>query len=83
MGFYSYEAIHETLPCIKKPNSDALDAIPNNIILADAFVWYFYAAIISTTFALKKLYKSDFNSEGRDFFFKKQFYYVFAFSIMW
>jgi len=69
--------------CIKEPNADALDAIPQNTILAELFILYFFVAIVSTIFALKKLYKSNFNSEGRDFFFKKQFSYVFAFTIMW
>jgi hypothetical protein len=46
-------------------------------------VVYFFVAIVSTIYALKKLYKSGFNQEGRDFFFKKQFSYVLAFSIMW
>ena len=52
-------------------------------LLAELLIFYIFLAILSTVFALKKLFRSGFNSEGRSFFFKKQFGYVLAFSVMW
>jgi len=60
-----------------------LESLPKNDLLAELLIFYIFLAILSTVFALKKLFRSGFNSEGRSFFFKKQFGYVLAFSVMW
>jgi hypothetical protein len=58
---YADPALLPSARCIKKPNSDALTAIPQNGILAIFYVVYFFVAVSSTIYALKKLYKSGFN----------------------
>jgi hypothetical protein len=69
--------------CVVRPNSHVLEALPKNEIIAELLTVYVFTAIFSMVFAMKKLFRSNYNTEGRSFFFKKQLYYVIAFSIMW
>jgi hypothetical protein len=81
--FYLDKATSANSQCIKPPTSDVLESLPRNDVLAELLVIYLFLAIFSTVFALKKLFRSGFNNEGRSFFFKKQFAYVLAFGGMW
>jgi hypothetical protein len=81
--FYLSKAAKDESTCIKNPTSIVLESLPRNDVLAELLVVYLFLAILSTVFALKKLFRSGFNNEGRSFFFKKQFAYVLAFSVMW
>jgi hypothetical protein len=57
--------------CIKAPTTVVLEALPQNELLVEILLVYFFMAILSTIFMIKKLFRSGFNQEGRSFFFKK------------
>jgi hypothetical protein len=82
-SYYVAKVRNEPGKCIQAPTTVVLEALPQNELLVEILLLYFFMAILSTIFMIKKLFRSGFNSEGRTFFFKKQFGYVLAFSVLW
>ena len=80
--YYIYR-FGEEKKCVKEPNTRVLENLPQNEIVALMLTVYVFIAIFSMVFAMKKLFRSNYNTQGRSFFFKKQLYYVIAFAIMW
>jgi hypothetical protein len=62
--FYFY-VNHSTGECVRKPNSHVLETLPKNEVVAELLLLYVFVAIFSMVFAMKKLFRSNYNTEGR------------------
>ena len=51
--------------CIKRPDTHVLERLPKNEIVAEMITIYVFIAIFSMVFALKKLFRSNYNTQGR------------------
>ena len=69
--------------CITKPIYEALTPAPSNEIMQILMPFYSFSAILSTTYAWKTIFNSNFNVEVRSLFLRKQLAYVIAFSVFW
>ena len=71
------------LNCISNPDKENIQIFPQNNFLSQLLVLFLFLAVFSTVFICKKLFRTDFNTQGRSYFFKKTANYVIFFTLIW
>jgi len=77
------KAVYTDEYCITNPDKENIQIFPQNDFLSQLLILFIFLAVFSTVFICKKLFRTDFNKQGRSYFFKKTANYVIFFTICW